>query len=302
MIACADTGQSAATVASPVAGIKDIVCIASGKGGVGKSTITVNLACALKAKGFSVGVLDADIHGPSVALLLGTGEGVEATPNGRAKPKMTHGIASLSVGNLLPPEAGLVWKGPLIAQAVEQLFHDVSWPDLDVLLVDLPPGTGDVQLTILERIAVTGAVIVSTPQRLAAVDAERGIALFHEFDIPVFGLIENMAGYICPCCGEAQNLFPTGSIEMLARKRHVAYLGAVPLDPAAQAAADNGAPLALADARSGAADAIHAIAARVATAIERESRMRRAASAMTDEDRAALGFWRELASDEGVSP
>lgn len=254
----------------PVPGVRDIVCIASGKGGVGKSTLTVNLAAELARQGLAVGVLDADLYGPSVALLLGTDEGVDVTPEGKAKPKLRHGIYSLSVGNLLAPEAGLVWKGPLIAQAVEQMVYDVAWPQLDLLLIDMPPGTGDVPITLLERIPVSGAVVVSTPQRLAAIDAERAIALFHEYDVPVFGVVENMDGFVCPCCGKVERLFASGVVEPLAKKRHVAYFGSVPADPTASAAADAGTPFVLHNPQGLPAQAIGAVAARIMTALSRE--------------------------------
>jgi ATP-binding protein involved in chromosome partitioning len=251
-----------------------VLLVASGKGGVGKSTVTANLACALAASGLAVGILDADLFGPSVALLMGSEDAPAADDKGRAVPVSAHGIPVLSVANVLPPEAALAWKGPLASQAIEQMFRDVAWPALDVLLVDLPPGTGDIHLTILERLAVSGAVVVTTPQKMATIDAERGISLFHEYDIPVFGLVENMAGYVCPCCGELQYLFPKGNAAALARRRHVALLGSIPLDPEAQAASESGTPLVLGRPDSSAAVAIRAIAAGVASALDRESKAR----------------------------
>ena len=185
-----------------IAGVRDVLLVASGKGGVGKSTVTVNLACALRAQGLRVGVLDADLYGPSIARMLGTETELEYDAQGRAIPAIGHGIQTVSVAQRIPPEAALVWKGPLVAQTLLDMFRGVAWPDLDLLLVDLPPGTGDVPLTILEQIPVSGAILVTTPQRLAQVDAERGIELFHQLDIPVFGLVENMAHAICPGCGE----------------------------------------------------------------------------------------------------
>ncbi|MBF0354858.1 MAG: Mrp/NBP35 family ATP-binding protein [Alphaproteobacteria bacterium] len=254
----------------PVSGVRDIVCVASGKGGVGKSTLTVNLAAALAARNLTVGVLDADLYGPSISLLLGTDAGVEAFDNGKARPKFSHGIHSLSVGNLLVPESGLVWKGPLIAQAVEQMLYEVAWPDLDVLLIDMPPGTGDIPITLLERVPISGAVIVSTPQRLAAVDAERAISLFHEYDVPVLGVVENMDGYVCPCCGKIERLFAGGIVAPMAKKRHVAYFGSVPLDPTAHAAADAGIPLFLQSPDSPWAKALAGIAETVMGSLARE--------------------------------
>lgn len=291
MSGCATPANDARPIILP--SVRDVVLVASGKGGVGKSTITVNLAASLSERGLRVGVLDADVTGPSVALLLGSGEGIDLDEDGRAQPAVTHGMPSISVGNLLPPEAALTWKGPLIAQAVEQLFTEVAWPDLDVLLVDLPPGTGDVHLTILERVAVSGAVIVTTPQRLATVDAERGIAMFHELDIPVFGIVENMTGYVCPCCGEIQALFPGGGATSLAARRHVAHLGAVPVDPAAQAAADAGTPLVLVSPGSPAASALRTVAERVIEALDRERAARRRAGA-AGPDASFDDFWKGL--------
>ena len=297
MSACASTGCGPeATGILAIPQVREVVCVASGKGGVGKSTLTVNLAASLAAQGMAVGIVDADIHGPSISLLLGTGSGVEATAEGLAIPKFSHGIWSLSVGNLLPPEAGLAWKGPLVAQAVEQLFREVAWPSLDVLLVDMPPGTGDVQITILERMPVTGAVVVSTPQRLAVVDAERGIALFHEYDIPVFGVVENMAGHACPCCGEITPLFTGGHVEALAKRRHVAYLAAVPQAPEAAAVAESGNLLRTQAPASVAVTAIDAVAARVHDALTKERLAReREAGLSAEQRREAAGFWRNLA-------
>ncbi|RCX22414.1 P-loop NTPase [Thioalbus denitrificans] len=278
---------------SPVPGVRDVVLVGSGKGGVGKSTVTVNLACALAAQGLRVGVADADLYGPSVARLLGTGAGLAHGEDGRTVPALAHGVHAVSVANILPPEAALAWKGPLVAQALLQLFHEVAWPDLDLLLVDLPPGTGDVQLTLLEQVPVSGALLVTTPQRLALADAERGIALFHELDIPVFGLVENMSHYVCPCCGEHQPLFPEGGVRDLAARRHVSYLGSVPLDPAGQALADGGTPLVAAQPEAAAAQAFIAMAERLRAAVELERRaLDRSPEAGGREAHAA--FWEQL--------
>jgi len=274
-------------------GVRDILLVASGKGGVGKSTVTVNLACALQAQGKRVGVLDADLYGPSIARMLGSGGGLEYDDQGRALPYYRHGIASLSIANRLPPEAALAWKGPLVAQLLVQMFREVAWPELDILLVDLPPGTGDVQLTILEQIPVTGALLVTTPQRLALADAERGVALFHQLDIPVFGLVENMHSYICPCCGEAQPLFPEGGAGALAEAKHIAYLGGIPLDPAAQSHADSGQPLFLSAPGSPLGAAFSGLAEEVGRGLERERKLR-----LLDEDAATReahqAFWERL--------
>jgi len=280
----------------PLEGAKDVLLVASGKGGVGKSTVTVNLACALQQQGMRVGVLDADLYGPSIARMLGTDAELAHDDQGRAIPAFGHGVHAVSVANVMPPEAALVWKGPLVAQTLVQMFREVAWPDLDLLLVDLPPGTGDVQLTILEQIPVTGALLVTTPQRLAQVDADRGVSLFHELDIPVFGILENMSHYVCPCCGERQALFPDGDVESLARRRHVPFLGAIPLDPAGQALADQGRPLVAADPESAAARAFLQAAQQVGQAIEQERR-----ASLRDADpntrQAHDAFWERLMED-----
>jgi ATP-binding protein involved in chromosome partitioning len=272
-------------VPTALPGIADVVLVASGKGGVGKSTITVNLAIALRARGRRVGILDADLYGPSIARMLGTGDGIVVGEDGRPQPAASHGVHSISVGNLLPPESPMAWKGPLAVQALMQLFRDVAWPELDILLVDLPPGTGDVQISILEQIAVSGAVVVTTPQRLATVDAERAIAMFHELDVPVFGLVENMDGYVCPCCGKRQTLFPAGGAATLARRRHVAYLGGIPLDAGAQGLADGGTPLIAGRPDGEAARAFAVVAEKVTAAVGRERKARAADPAAQGESR-----------------
>jgi ATP-binding protein involved in chromosome partitioning len=279
-----------------IAGVDEVVLVASGKGGVGKSTVTVNLASALQGMGKRVGVLDADLYGPSVARMLGTSAGLDTDEQGRVVPAESSGIYSVSVANVLPPEAALAWKGPLVAQGLMQMFHEVAWPNLDILLVDLPPGTGDVQLTILEQVPVTGAILVTTPQRLALVDAERGIALFHEMDIPVLGVVENMESYICPCCGEEQLLFPGIGVAELARHKYVALLGGIPLDPRAHELADAGTPLVVGNPNSAASRAFLALAEKVAQTVERERRARE-----READEAARtahqAFWERLLDD-----
>lgn len=254
----------------PVKGVADILLVASGKGGVGKSTVSVNLACALARKGKKVGLLDADLYGPSIQRMMGTGGELMQDDSGNAIPGQTHGVWSLSMGNLTPPEAPITWKGALVAQALLQMFREVNWPDLDVLVVDLPPGTGDIQLTILEQIPICGAIVVTTPQELAVADAERAVVMFHDLGLPVFGLVENMNAYICPCCGEHQQLYPSGTAARLARKRHISMLTGIPLDPSAQEFADNGTPLVLSSPDSLAAKSLLELAEEVNEAIRRE--------------------------------
>lgn len=253
-----------------VEGIDNIVLVASGKGGVGKSTVTVNLACALALTGKRVGILDADVYGPSITRMMGTNTALPVNEKGQSIPVQNHGVWAVSVGNVLPPEAALVWKGPLVTQALLQMFREVAWPHLDILLVDLPPGTGDVPLTILEQIPVTGAILVTTPQKLSVVDAARGIALFHDLDIPVFGVVENMDRYICPCCGEEQELFPKGAATALAERKYVSFLGGIPLDPEGQHFADTGTPLVISRPNGAVAKAFSVLAADVNVAVEKE--------------------------------
>ncbi|MDH3453441.1 MAG: Mrp/NBP35 family ATP-binding protein [Gammaproteobacteria bacterium] len=292
-----DTGAGtlvapAFTQSHALPGIRDVLLVASGKGGVGKSTIAVNLACAMARNGVRISLLDADLYGPSVARMLGT-EHAAHDVEGRVKPASAHGVYALSVANLLPPEAALVWKGPLIAQSVTQLFHDVAWPASDVLIVDLPPGTGDVQLSILEQVPISGALVVTTPQQLAVDDAARAISLFHQRDVPVFGVVENMDCYVCPCCGERQSLFPAGAGRQLTARTCVPHLGGVALDPAAQACADAGMPLVVARPDSDAAKAFVRLASALANAIEQEQRARER-SADENTERAHHAFWERL--------
>ena len=258
------------TGVAPVAGVREIVLVASGKGGVGKSTVAVNLAVALARAGQRTGIVDLDLGGPSVGRLTGADEVPELRPDGLALPATRHGISVVSLTGMIQPEQALVWKGPLVAQAVAQLLREVAWPDLDVLIVDLPPGTGDVLLSVVEQIPVTGAVVVTTPERMASIDAERAVALFHEHDIPVFGIVRNMAEFICPCCGEAQPLFEPAAAVDVARRMHVADLGAVSADLGAARQAGLGVPIVTADPAGATGLAFAQLATAVAAAIRRE--------------------------------
>ncbi len=255
-------------------GISDVVLIASGKGGVGKSTVTVNLACALQAQGQRVGILDADLYGPSIVRMMGTDSELPVNEAGFTMPTQNHGVYTVSVANVLPPEAALVWKGPMVSQTLMQMFREIAWPELDVLLVDLPPGTGDIVLSIVEQIPVSGSVLVTTPQQMAVADAARGVALFHDLDIPVFGIVENMNQFICPCCGEAQELFPSGAAQALARKKYIQYLGGIPLEPEGQRMADSGSPMVISQPQSALAAAFSTLAQSVTQAIVKERAFR----------------------------
>ncbi|TVP98054.1 MAG: iron-sulfur cluster carrier protein ApbC [Roseinatronobacter sp.] len=229
--------------ADPLAGISHVIAVASGKGGVGKSTTTVNLALALRAQGLSVGILDADIYGPSLPTLLGL-HGKPSMGTGRKlKPMQAYGLSAMSMGLLVEPETAMVWRGPMVMSAITQMMADVEWGALDVLLVDMPPGTGDAQLALAQGTKLAGAVIVSTPQDLSLIDARRGIAMFRKVDVPILGIVENMSHFICPDCGNSHAIFGQGGAEAEAARLKVPYLGGVPLTMALRAASDAGQPI-----------------------------------------------------------
>ena len=226
---------------STIPGIRKLIAVASGKGGVGKSTVAVNLAVALARSGQAVGLLDADIYGPSVPTLLGI-TGRARLEDKRIQPEVAHGIKALSMGMMTDPNKAIVWRGPMASSALVQMVENSDWGVLDVLVIDLPPGTGDIQLTMAQKLKPDGAVIVSTPQDLALIDARRAIAMFGEVGVPVLGLVENMSGYLCPHCGEASEPFGHGGAEAEAARLEVAFLGRVPLDIALRLASDTGRP------------------------------------------------------------
>ncbi|EJI85358.1 ATP-binding protein, Mrp/Nbp35 family protein [Alishewanella aestuarii B11] len=229
--------------------IKTIVLVASGKGGVGKSTTSANLAMALAAMGVRTGLLDADIYGPSVPTLFGlTGEKVTSPDNKLMHPLQAHGVCLQSIGFLVDPEQASVWRGPMASQALLQLLNETLWPELDVLLVDMPPGTGDIQLTISQKLPVTGAVVVTTPQDLALADARKAITMFQQVKIPILGLIENMSFYICPSCGASDDVFGSEGGLKLAERYQVPVLGQLPLQSALRQQADSGTALTAGDA------------------------------------------------------
>ncbi len=242
-------------------GVARVIAVASGKGGVGKSTTAANLAMAMAATGLRIGLLDADIYGPSVPTLFGC-EGIrpEATPEGKMRPVASHGIKLISIGFLLPPDAAVIWRGPMVSGAIEQLFRDVDWGTLDVLVVDLPPGTGDAQLTMSQKAPLTGAVIVSTPQDLALIDAKRAIAMFRKVEVPVLGLVENMSYYECPACGHREHIFAHGGAATAAAELDVPFLGEIPLTLAIREASDAGSPIVATDPDGPQAKAYGAIA------------------------------------------
>jgi ATP-binding protein involved in chromosome partitioning len=226
-----------------IEGVRSIIAVASGKGGVGKSTVSVNLAVALSNQGYRVGILDADIYGPSVPMMLGVE--VEPTVNERNKivPPEARGIKVMSFGFFAGEDSAVIWRGPMIMKALQQFFYDVEWGELDYLVIDLPPGTGDAQLTLVQSLPVDGAVIVTTPQNVALADAVKGIVMFRKTEVPVLGVIENMATYHCPSCGHESHVFGQGGAEKVSQKFEVPVLGQIPLNGDIRAAGDDGHPL-----------------------------------------------------------
>ncbi|MDB5370812.1 MAG: iron-sulfur cluster carrier protein ApbC [Roseomonas sp.] len=242
--------------------VRAIVAIASGKGGVGKSTTAVNLAVSLAAAGLKVGLLDADIYGPSLPQMLGTREKPRAT-GGRIIPVSRWGLKAMSIGFLVEEETPMVWRGPMVMGALEQMLGQVEWGPLDIMIVDMPPGTGDAQLTMSQRVPLAGAVIVSTPQDVALIDARRGVRMFEKVNVPVLGLIENMSYFCCPNCNHRSEIFGHGGARAEAERMKVEFLGELPLKLAIRELADAGTPIAIARPESDEAKAYHAIAARL---------------------------------------
>lgn len=240
--------------------IKHIVAVASGKGGVGKSTTTCNLALAFSDRGLKVGVLDADIYGPSLPKLFAL-KGQPSVKSGRTLlPMEAYGCKAMSIGLVVDPEKAMVWRGPMVASALTQMLRDVEWGELDVLFVDMPPGTGDVQLTLSQQARLSGAVIVSTPQDLALIDARRGVQMFRDVDVPVLGLIENMSYFLCDECGKRHHLFGHGGARAEARRLGLPFLGEIPLDPEVRERSDAGVPVMISAPDGPAAQAYRAIA------------------------------------------
>jgi len=228
--------------------VKHVIAVASGKGGVGKSTIAANLAISLANLGLKTGLLDADIYGPSVQMLLGLGNEPEAAEEARKlKPMEAYGIKAMSMGVLVDSDTPLVWRGPMVSSAVEQLMRDVVWGDLDILVLDMPPGTGDIQLTVAQKVKLDGAIIVTTPQELALIDARKGIAMFQKVEVPVLGLVENMSYFLAPDTGKRYEIFSSGGARREALRQRVPFLGEVPLLPEIREGSDTGKPAAAAD-------------------------------------------------------
>ena len=253
-----------------IPGVKHVIAVSSGKGGVGKSTVSVNLAVALGLRGAKVGLLDADIYGPNIPMMMG----VEKTPeqqDGKITPAESHGVKLISMGFFVPEDQAVVWRGPMVHTAIQQLFRDVLWGDLDFLLIDLPPGTGDAQLTLSQLVPLAGAITVTTPQEIALHDVRKGMMMFQKVNVPLLGIVENMSHFICGHCGERTDIFSHGGGERAAEKLGIPFLGRVPIDPAIREGGDLGRPLVIANPDSPQAKAFHEIAAKIAARFDTEN-------------------------------
>ena len=252
-------------------GVKNIIAVASGKGGVGKSTTAVNLALALAAEGAQVGVLDADIYGPSQPMMLGITGRPESKDGKTLEPMEAYGVQAMSIGFLIDLDTPMVWRGPMVTQALEQLLRDTNWRDVDYLIVDMPPGTGDIQLTLSQKVPVTGAVIVTTPQDIALIDARKGLKMFEKVGVPIVGIVENMSIHICSKCGHAEHIFGEGGAEKMCRDYNVPFLGALPLDIRIREQADSGRPTVVADPDGPTAQIYKEIARKVAVSVAQKA-------------------------------
>ena len=256
----------------PLPNVRNIIAVGSGKGGVGKSTTAVNLALALAAEGLAVGVLDADVYGPSVPMMLGLSGRPDSADGKTIEPMRAHGIEAMSIGLLVDQDAPMIWRGPMATSALTQLLTDTRWGDLDVLVVDLPPGTGDIQLTMAQKIPVAGAVIVTTPQDIATLDARKALKMFEKLGIAVLGLVENMAVHVCSNCGHTEHVFGEGGGERMAAQYGVPLLGSLPLDASIREQGDAGTPIVAARPDSPVAAQWRALAARVVEELEKRPR------------------------------
>jgi len=255
-----------------VQGVKNIIAVASGKGGVGKSTTAVNLALALAAEGATVGILDADIYGPSQPQMLGISGRPESSDGQSLEPMEAHGIQAMSIGFLIDPEQPMVWRGPMVTQALSQLLTETKWKDVDYLVIDLPPGTGDIQLTLAQQVPVTGAVIVTTPQDIALLDARKGLKMFEKVSIPILGIVENMSLHICSKCGHEEHIFGTGGANRMGEDYKVDVLGHLPLDINIRQQVDSGYPTVAADPQGRVAEIYKDIARKVAVKIAQQAK------------------------------
>ncbi len=256
----------------PLPGVKNIIAVASGKGGVGKSTTAVNLALALSVEGAQVGLLDADIYGPSQPRMLGVNQQPESPDGKSLLPVVSYNLQSMSIGYLIEEETPMIWRGPMVTQALEQLLRDTRWHDLDYLIIDLPPGTGDIQLTLSQKVPVSAAIIVTTPQDIALLDARRGLKMFEKVEVPVLGVVENMSIHICSQCGHEEPIFGAGGGQRMADEQNVPFLGALPLDIRIREETDAGRPTVVAEPASRIAGLYREIARRAAARLSLQAR------------------------------
>jgi ATP-binding protein involved in chromosome partitioning len=245
-----------------IPGVKYVIAVSSGKGGVGKSTVAVNLAVALGLTGAKVGLLDADIYGPNIPMMMGVSKPPEQM-DGKIVPAESHGVKLISMGFFVPEDTAVVWRGPMVHTAIQQLFRDVLWGELDYLLIDLPPGTGDAQLTLTQLVPLTGAVTVTTPQEVALHDVRKGMMMFQKVNVPLLGIVENMSYFLCGHCGERTEIFSHGGGERAAAKLGIPFLGRVPIDPAIRDGGDSGTPIVVADPASPQSAAFREIAQKI---------------------------------------
>ena len=259
--------------ATLIPGVRHVVAVASGKGGVGKSTVAANLAIALAQLGHRVGLLDVDIYGPSLPMMFGIRDKPQVEGN-RIYPFRKHGVVVMSLGFILETDTPVIWRGPMVMRAIEQMLGDVEWGELDYMVLDLPPGTGDAQLTVTQRIPLSGAVIVTTPQDVALIDARKGLAMFRKVNVPVIGIVENMSTFVCPHCGQTTDIFKSGGGERTADLLDTAFLGSIPLDPKIVLGGDAGVPIVVAEPRGPHAEAFHRVAEAVVEEVARQEELK----------------------------
>ncbi|MCG6967568.1 MAG: iron-sulfur cluster carrier protein ApbC [Chromatiaceae bacterium] len=256
----------------PIDNVKNIIAVASGKGGVGKSTTAVNLALALSVEGARVGILDADIYGPSQPRMLGISGKPESKDGNTLEPMNSYHLQAMSIGFLIDEETPMIWRGPMVTQALEQLLNDTNWADLDYLVIDLPPGTGDTQLTLAQKVPVSGAIIVTTPQDIALLDARKGFKMFEKVEVPILGIVENMSTHICSKCGHEEHIFGEGGGKLMAEQYGVKFLGALPLETRIREETDSGKPTVVAEPESRPAQIYREIARRAAAKLARQAK------------------------------
>ena len=254
-----------------VPGVKYVIAVSSGKGGVGKSTVAVNLSVALAQSGARVGLMDADVYGPNIPMMMGVTQ-PPTQEDGKIKPAESYGVKLISMGFFVPEETAVVWRGPMIHTAIQQFFRDVVWGELDYLLIDLPPGTGDAQLTISQLVPLSGAITVTTPQEVSLHDVRKGMMMFQKVNVPLLGIIENMSFYVCAHCGTREEIFSHGGGERAAEKLGIPFLGRIPIDPAIREGGDNGKPIVVADPNSPQSQAFKSIAGKLTAQLTVEAK------------------------------